>query len=205
MARTSKHRFAAYSTSWHEYYIIHYNKYIQGDLEHTNPAIRQGRHSQAKIDVMALDLIAPPTMRDLLTDEYFRGMMRRRPRLPENLIRPGLLTPPWAVWIEMTDGKWRRGKFDDYADAYRKMKEYLNREDCLDVAIVSQRFMMPPPIGFKWQWRKYPWCARCRRPSTFFQRWTHRAVNSPELLDSQPERCHFCGICKSALPRHSPR
>lgn len=139
-----------------------------------------------------------------MQDEYFRAMMRRRPKLPANLIRPDL-SPPWRLWALTTGDKWKSGRFDTYDEAYAKMRELLKKESIDDVAITSVRFMMPPPIGFRWSSRKYPWCARCRRPSTFFYRLQHRAVDFEEIVTDEPMRCFYCGIRQAAIPKHSPR
>jgi hypothetical protein len=153
---------------------------------------------------VALTLIQPPDMRTLLTDDAFRKMMRTRPRLPANLLRPQL-SPPWIVWVMTTSGKWKKGNFQTYDDAYRKMKEMLEREDIQDVAITSRRYMMPPPIGFDWAYGKFPWCARCRRPSIFQFKLIHRGIDFEEINPHDPIRCFYCGIRQEALPRHSPR
>lgn len=156
------------------------------------------------MSVMALTLNRPPTMRTLLEDPAFRKMMRTRPRLPSNLIRPGM-SEPWHVWILMESEKWKRGRFHTYDEAYVKMRNMLERDDVQDVAITSIRFMLPPPIGFKWQSRKYPWCARCRRPSVFLYRLLHRAIDFEEVNTDEPIRCFYCGHRQVSLPRWNPR
>jgi DNA-directed RNA polymerase subunit RPC12/RpoP len=143
-------------------------------------------------------------MRELLLNDEFRAMMRRRPRLPENLMRPDM-APPWHLWVLTTSDKWKRGKFRTYDDAYKKMRELLKDESIEDVSITSIRYMMPPPMGFVWMDRKYPWCARCRRPSTFVLQVHHRAINFEEPTLDEPNRCFYCGIRLVALPRYSPR
>lgn len=166
--------------------------------------IREFRRVTRKISAMALTLITPPDIRELLMDDAFRKMMRTRPRIPENLLRP-TLTPPWCVWAVTTHGKWKRGRFGTYDEAYKKMKSLLEHDDIEDVSVTSIRYMMPPPHGFKWQSRKYPWCARCRRPSLFQYALNHRAIDFPEIVTDEPIRCFYCGIRQAALPRYSPR
>jgi hypothetical protein len=144
----------------------------------------------------------PPAMADLLKDPYFRGMMRRAVQLPPNLTSP-TLSPPWALWRLTTESKWQRGQFPTYADAYRSMRKQMEKEDTLDVCIVSKRKMWAPPIGFKWNVRQYTWCARCRRPSIFRTRYKHHALQV--LTYDESQRCYFCGIRRVALPRHAPR
>lgn len=139
-----------------------------------------------------------------MEDEFFRGMMRRRPRLPSNLLRPGM-SEPWHVWVLMDNDRWKRARFHTYDESYAKMKALLKRGDVVDVSITSIRFMMPPPIGFNWSNRRYPWCARCRRPSTFLYRLEHRAIDFEEINTDEPMRCFYCGIRQTAIPTHSPR
>lgn len=146
----------------------------------------------------------PPTMSELLEDEYFRGMMRRRLVLPDNLTGP-TLSPPFLLWRLTTDGRWQRGQYADYADAFRAMRKQLEKDDTADVAIVSKRKMFLPPIGFKWNQRQFSWCARCRRPSTFRVRYTHHAMRGVETTTDESVRCFYCGIRQVALPRCKPR
>lgn len=166
--------------------------------------IREFSHVTRTISGMALQLITPPTMRTLLQDDAFRKMMKTRPRVPASLVYAGS-TPAWHVWVLMMNDKWKRGKFHTYDEAYRKMKDMLGRDDVQDVSVTCIRLMFAPPVGFDWQWEKYPWCARCRRPSLFFERLTHRAINFEQITYDEPYRCFYCGIRKVALPRHSPR
>lgn len=144
-------------------------------------------------------------MADLLADEIFAKYMRRVPRLHDNIVESGTKNPPWLLWVEFTDGKWKRKGFADYADAYRRMKKLLEDEHVLDVCIVSRRQMFAPPMTYNWQYRKFPWCARCRRPSMFPFSLTHRAIEIVDYTFDEPERCYYCGIRRAALPKHSPR
>lgn len=132
-------------------------------------------------------------------------MMRRVPRIPANLTLPGM-TQPWHVWVMKTDGKWQRGRYHTYADAFKLMKTKLADEHVADVSIVSIRWLTPPPIGFRWKSGQYPWCPRCRRPSLFQQAYDHRALpRDAELTYDEPMRCFYCGIRQAAFPRYSPR
>lgn len=151
-----------------------------------------------------LELIVPPDMRTLLNDPAFRKMMRTRPRMPATLTAPSL-PPAWHVWVYCTNEKWKRGRYSTYDEAYRKMREQLELDTVVDVSVVSIRRFFEPPTGFKFQPVKYPWCARCRRPSTFQEQEFHRALGNAELTMDEPFRCYFCGIRKVALPTHSPR
>lgn len=153
---------------------------------------------------VALTLITPPNIRVLMEDAAFRKMMRTRPRLPANLLRPQL-SPPWLVWVLTTGGKWKKGNFSTYDEAYKKFKEMLEREGTEDVCITSKRFLMPPPEGFRWQSSKFPWCPRCRRPSLFQYKLNHRGIDFPEIVTDEPIRCFYCGIRQGAFPRYSPR
>lgn len=155
-------------------------------------------------DERVLELNRPPAMRMLLKDEAYRGMMRRRPRIPDNCTLE-MLSPAWQVWVLTTADRWRRGEFRDYGDAFRVMRDKLKDDTTQDVTIVSKRFLMPPPIGFKWSWRKYPWCPRCRRPSTFNLHYSHRNLKGVELTFDEPNRCFYCGIRQAAFPRYFPR
>jgi len=143
-------------------------------------------------------------MSELLEDEYFRAMMRRNLVLPTNLTSPSL-SPPFLLWRLTTDNVWQRGQYHTYADAYRSMKKQLEKPTTADVAIVSRRKMFPPPIGFKWKAGRFPWCARCRRPSAFRLRYTHHATRGVEITTDESVRCFYCGIRRVALPRYSPR
>lgn len=157
------------------------------------------------MSVMPLTLVHPPTIRDLLLDETFARFMRRVPRLHTNIVQSGTKNPPWLLWVEYTDGTWKRKGFEEYADAYHRMRKLLKDEHVLDVAITSRRQMLQPPMGFVWQHRKFPWCARCRRPSMFPTSLTHRAIEIIDYTFDEPDRCYYCGIRRAALPKHSPR
>ena len=146
----------------------------------------------------------PPTMSELLKDEYFRGMMHRNIVLPSNLTS-STLSPPFALWRLTDDSRWQRGQYQTYAEAFAAMRRQLARDNTLDVAIVSKRKMFPPPIGFKWNQRHFSWCARCRRPSTFRLRYTHHALRGVETTMDESVRCFYCGIRQVALPRYKPR
>lgn len=143
-------------------------------------------------------------MRELLRDEYFRGMMQRNLVLPSNLTS-SVLSPPFLLWRLTTDNRWQRGEFSTYVDAFNAMRRQLKKDDTADIAIVSKRKMFPPPMGFRWNRREYTWCARCRRPSTFRVRYTHHAMRGVEITTDDSIRCFYCGIRRVALPRHSPR
>lgn len=151
-----------------------------------------------------LELITPPDIRTLMKDPLFRKMMRTRPRMPETAVDPRI-PPAWMLWVLGDDEKWKRGQYRTYDDAYKKMKSFLEKDSTIDAAIVSKRIMFPPPVGFKWQSRKFPWCARCRRPSMFTEALTHRALGHAEFTMDEPIRCWYCGIRQVALPRHFPR
>lgn len=152
-----------------------------------------------------LEINRPPTLRVLLEDPIYKGMIRRRPKLPANLQRD-MLSPAWQVWVLTESERWRKGEFPTYDDAYRVMKKHLDREDILDVAVVSKRYLMPPPLGFRWQARKYPWCPRCRRPSLFTVSYNHRALRGVEAVTfDEPLRCFYCGIRQAAFPRYGYR
>lgn len=151
-----------------------------------------------------LEINRPPDLRTLIKDKYYKGMLQRNPRMPANLTRPEL-SPPWQVWVLTTSEKWRKGEFPSYTEAFRVMRDKLKDEASLDVCIVSKRFLMPPPIGFKWQSKKYPWCPRCRRPSTFTLAFGHRNLRNVQLTDDESYRCFYCGIRQAAFPRYAPR
>lgn len=160
----------------------------------------------APVDVhwSMLEINRPPSLRMLLRDEFYRGMMRKRPKVPSNLLRPEL-SPAWQVWVLTESEKWRRGEFASYDEAFTVVRVKLKQEGILDVALVSKRYMMPPPIGFKWQWRKYPWCPRCRRPSLFTVKYNHRNLRDVDVTFDEPIRCFYCGIRQAAFPRYTPR
>lgn len=153
---------------------------------------------------MALSVVTPPTMSELLKDPYFKRMMKRRPIIPNNLERPEL-PPMWHLWILTNDEKWKRGRYRTYDQVWIKFIEHLKNPETQDICITNIRFMMPPPIGYRWQWKKFPWCARCRRPSTFHYELDHRADPFSEIVLDEPYRCFYCGIRLIALPKHSPR
>ena len=154
---------------------------------------------------MALELVQPPDMRRLLRNTTFRQMMTRQPRIPANLLNPDL-SPPWQVWVLKTDGIWQRGKYQNYTDAYNMMRRKLKDGRVADIAVVSMRYLMPPPSGFRWNSRAFPWCPRCRRPSLFRERYDHRALpDDCELTLDEPLRCFYCGIRRAAFPRYRPR
>lgn len=147
----------------------------------------------------------PPDLRRLLRNPEFRRMMTRQPRVPANLLRPEL-SPPWHVWVLKENGVWQRGKYRSYTDAYNVLRRKLKDENVADIAVVSVRFLMPPPMGYRWNHRAYPWCPRCRRPSLFQRRDVHRAVTPiPDVVTDEPFRCFYCGIRRAAFPRYSPR
>lgn len=143
-------------------------------------------------------------MRELLKDEYFRGMMRRNVTLPSNLTSP-TLSPPWMLWRLTDGGLWQRGQYTDYADAFRAMRKQLEKPDTADVSLVCKRKMFLPPIGFKWNTSRYQWCARCRRPSTFRVRYSHHALKGADLTTDESIRCFYCGIRRVAMPKSKPR
>lgn len=154
---------------------------------------------------MSLSVIHPPDIRSLLRNRTYRQMMTRQPRLPANLTRSDM-SPPWQVWLLTTSGKWKRGRYNTYTDAYNLMRRKLKDESVEDIAVVSMRYLMPPPMGYVWDHYKYPWCPRCRRPSLFQQRYDHRALPAHcELTYDEPLRCWYCGIRQAAFPRYSPR
>jgi DNA-directed RNA polymerase subunit RPC12/RpoP len=153
---------------------------------------------------MALTLVHPPTIFQLMEDKFFQRMMKRIPSIPDNLMRPEL-PPMWHIWVEKDGDKWARGRARTYHEAWDKFRQYREMPDVVDISIVNIRFMMPPPIGFKWQYRKFPWCARCRRPSLFTHTLDHRADPFSEIVLDEPIRCYYCGIRQIALPKHSPR
>lgn len=146
----------------------------------------------------------PPSLGQLLEDEYFARMMRRNIVLPENLTAP-TLSPPFALWRLRDDGRWQRGQYQTYADAFRAMKKFIAMPTTADLSIVSKRKMFPPPIGFRWNTRLYSWCGRCRRPSTFRTRYSHHALVGVAMTTDESRRCYYCGIRQVALPRYSPR
>lgn len=148
--------------------------------------------------------LRPPTLTTLMEDKYFRQMMRRNLVLPANLTPP-TLSPPFLLWRLTTDGKWQRGQYRTYADAFEAMKKYLAREDTADLSIVSKRKMFPPPIGFRWNVHRFSWCARCRRPSTFRTRYSHHALRGVDITYDDSQRCFYCGIRRVALPKYMPR
>lgn len=144
-------------------------------------------------------------MRVLLKDPIFRKMMLRVPQLPDNVLLPSL-SPPWQVWVMKTDGNWQRARKRTYRDAFDLLKLKLKDEHVEDVSIVSIRYLMPPPVGYRWQWHKYPWCPRCRRPSMFVEEYDHRAIPpTADITYDDPIRCFYCGIREAAFPRYSPR
>lgn len=153
---------------------------------------------------MALTIVHPPTMRVLLEDDTFAKYMRRVPRLPDNLLHT-YGNPPWLLWAEFEDGTWKRARVAEYRDAYSKMKRLLKNTKVRDVSLVSRRMMFAPPMDFNWQSRKFPWCARCRRPSMFRFALKHHAIEIVDYTFDEPYRCYYCSIRQVALPKHSPR
>jgi hypothetical protein len=154
---------------------------------------------------MPLVTVMPPDLRRLLRDTEFRAMMMRRPVLPDNLTRPGM-SEPWHVWVLKNDMRWQRGRYYRYTDAYNVMRRKLKDPDVIDISVVSIRYLMPPPSGYRWNYRKYPWCPRCRRPSIFRLQYDHRAIpDDAEISFDEPRRCFYCGIRRAAFPRYAPR
>lgn len=153
-------------------------------------------------DVLELNL--PPDIRTLMQDPIYAKFVRTRPKLPATLTHPSL-SPPWVVWVWMSNEKWRTKEFATYDEAYLLMKRQLELPNVTDLAIVCKRRMVGPPAGYRWPSRKYPWCARCRRPSMFLNRLHHRALRGAEVTLVDTERCFYCGIRQIALPKHSPR
>lgn len=153
---------------------------------------------------MALSLVHPPTMKVLLEDDTFNKFMRRVPKLPANLLHT-YGNPPWLIWAEFENGTWKKKGVGEYADAYRLMRKLVKSSKVRDVSLVSRRMMFAPPMDFNWQHRKFPWCARCRRPSMFRFNLQHRAIEIQDYTFDEPYRCYYCGIRQAALPRHSPR
>lgn len=151
-----------------------------------------------------LTLNRPPTIELLMADPVFAKMMKTRPQVPDNLTTP-TLSPMWHVWVYTTSETWKRARFDLYDDAWRLFRKKMRDESVQDVTITNVRMFTPPPVGFRWQHRKYPWCARCRRPSLFLHRYSHRALRGSVTTYDEPLRCFYCGIRKVALPNHSPR
>lgn len=158
---------------------------------------------QRRIVRRVLTMNLPPDMRTLMADPAFAKMMRTRPRVPANLVRPEL-SPMWQVWVLTGDDHWRRAQCETYDRAWQVFRRQLENDSVQDVAIVNVRQFSPPPAGFKWAYRKYPWCARCRRPSLFLERHNHRALTSSVITHDEAYRCFYCGIRQVALPRYSP-
>lgn len=165
--------------------------------------IRRFGRVRRTLSNMALTFNLPPTIHELMDDPIFAKMMRTRPRIPENLIH-STLSPAWNLWLLTTDDKWKRGRYANYEDAYRKMRELITDRHTADISIVSVRFMMAPPRGFVWRPRRNPWCARCRRPSLFLEDYNPRSLRDSDITFDESIRCFYCGIRSVALPKYSP-
>lgn len=149
-----------------------------------------------------LELVRPPDMRTLLEDPVYAAFTRRRPKLAPHLTHPSL-SPAWQVWVLTTAEKWRKAEFSTYDECYALMRKQLALTTVSDVAIVCKRRMVAPPDGYVWS-DHFPWCARCRRPSSFTIKYNHRALRGHEVTYDEPFRCFYCGIRQAATPRYSP-
>lgn len=145
----------------------------------------------------------PPNIRTLMEDPVFAKFMRTRPRMPASALDPRI-PPAWVVWVLTSTDKWQKKEVRSYDEAYRIFKKLLPSSRVQDIAIVSKRVMLGPPVGYSWSSSKFPWCARCRRPSLFLESLSHRALGAAEFTEDEPIRCYYCGIRRAALPRYVP-
>lgn len=148
--------------------------------------------------------LIPPTIHELLDDPVYRRYVKRRPSLPVN-VQHGT---PWAFWVRTKPvgeqaGKWRGTKTETYDEAWGLLvKAFRANEKYADAVVVSRRVFFAPPEGFTWD-VGYDWCGRCRRPSTFRERFSHHALrDAPCVTTEDAYRCYFCGVRRIILPAY---
>lgn len=148
--------------------------------------------------------LIPPTIHELLDDPLYRKYVKTRPYLPVN-VQHG---HPWQLWVRThpvgdQPSQWRGAKLATYDEAWTLLvKAYRNTAKYADVAVVSRRVFYGPPEGFLWD-IGYEWCSRCRRPSTFRERYSHHALrNAPAIATEDAYRCYFCGIRRIIMPAY---
>lgn len=153
---------------------------------------------------MTTRLLLPPTMDELYRLPVYRKFIQKNVRLPQNVDHGN----PWMIMIRRWphDGPtWGKKLVHSYRKAYFMMREYLDDPTVEDVAIISRRVLFGPPLGFEWQYKKFPWCGRCRRPTQFKYMLKHPALNGASVLTyDEPFRCVFCGHRQLTMPRYRP-
>jgi hypothetical protein len=159
---------------------------------------------------MSLNLTTLPTMRDLLADEVYAEYFEKTPKLTN---RGG---QPWRVLAKRHNAgpdkvrkpyKYGMADFERYRDARDKVVSLLLEPRNIDVALISKRRLMMPPVGFEWD-SAWHWCTRCRRPSEFRLTWSRPPAlkDAPAITFDEPVRCVFCGVRASfAKPITKPR
>lgn len=141
-----------------------------------------------------MTLMVPPAYRELMADPVYRAYAKKRPRLPLTVSHPGA----WLVVAHRppsdSGATWGTRTMDDYADAYRWVRDRVTvGVEFDDAAIVSRRKLFTPPSGFRWDRNRYSWCGRCRRPTIFRHVAKHHALRGAILTDDEPYRCYYCG------------
>lgn len=142
--------------------------------------------------------MTPPTLRSLVDDPLYRAYVRKVPSLPATL-RHG---EPWNVYVLTSQGKWKKGKFATYQQAWPVVMRALRDKDgVVDVSLVSVRWPFYPPDNYVWDDAFFPWCYRCRRPSRFDYCTSHHALlSAPVLTEDDPFRCFYCGVRRAYAP-----
>lgn len=165
------------------------------------------------VTTQRLRLVVPPTLPQLLEDDVYARYFRRDPVMPVGAPR----VDPWQIIArrapDAPGSTWAVGRMPSYADAYRRVRRMAGSSEWEDVAICSRGVMFRPPLDFEWNLR-FHWCGRCRRPSLFQPMLMHPVVASQiddslraaaMLVSEKPERCYYCGMSRSGMPRYSPR
>lgn len=143
---------------------------------------------------MSLAVIAPLTMRELLTDPIYRPYVLKTPRLPAGC-RAGT---PWRVWGIRHDDRWAGKEFAEYRDAFDLVKRMLKQpEKYADIALICKPTEFGPPAGYVVP-PLMDWCGRCRRPTVYRRVFDHPAMRKwPAVSDEEIRRCHYCAARES--------
>lgn len=166
------------------------------------------------VAIQRMRLIVPPTLAELLEDEIYARYFRRNPRVPDN----PLSRSPWQIIArrhpDAPGATWGRQLMPTYADAHRRARTMLGDRQWEDVAICSRAIFFKPPVGFTWSTGRYSWCGRCRRPTLFREMKSHPILNlsldaalrhAIMVSKETPERCYYCGVKQTSMPRYKPR
>jgi hypothetical protein len=141
---------------------------------------------------MALSLRYPPTLHSLLDDPAYEAYFRRSVKLPPS---PST-SPPWQMMAHTTEGKWKKGFFDNFTDARARALAMMEDPAIRDICIISRRKLFKTPsLATTLMSPGDEWCGRCRRPTHYRQYGSkHPALGHAPVIVGGATRCYFCGM-----------